>query len=229
MVLSEVDGNSITGICFVGYRNRTIRSSLVLVPVAILSFGVSVFFAFKGALNLNRIKRSTTNSEESKKLSSHILGFCFRTMLIVFFIFAFFVFESYEVRNTELWTKSLNDLIMYEKFFFEFYLFDRIMAKFLEFKFFRYFRCRIKESHLGDMTKCKLQNHPSVAVLQLRLLCLFCVNLVTSSWCWTWPALKTWKRFIRKFVPICFFKYIVYILNHGNHTIEDFFHDQIDL
>lgn len=113
MVLSEVDGNSITGICFVGYRNRAIRNGLVLVPVAILTFGVSVFFSFKGGLNLNRIKRSTSSIDESKKLNSHILGMCFRTMLVVFFILVFFIFETYEVRNTELWTKSLNDFIMY--------------------------------------------------------------------------------------------------------------------
>lgn len=112
MVLSEVDGSSITGICFVGYRNRAIRNGLVLVPVAILTFG-SVFFAFKGGINLNRIKRSSTSSEESKKLNSHILGMCFRTMLVVFFILAFFIFETYEVRNSALWTKSLNDYIMY--------------------------------------------------------------------------------------------------------------------
>lgn len=111
MVLSEVDGNSITGICFVGYRNRAIRSGLVLVPVAILSFGV-VIFSFKGGFNLNRIKRSTSSSDESKKLSSHILGMGIRTMLVIFFIFAFFVFELHEVHNAELWNKSLNDFIM---------------------------------------------------------------------------------------------------------------------
>lgn len=113
MVLSEVDGNSITGICFVGYRNRAIRSGLVLVPVAILTFGVSVFFSFKGGINLNRIKRGSSSTEEAKKLNSHILGMCFRTMLVVFFILAFFIFETYEVRNSEIWAKSMNDYIMY--------------------------------------------------------------------------------------------------------------------
>lgn len=38
-------------------------------------------------------------------------------MLVVFFLFAFFMSESYEVRNAELWAKSLNDLIMYVKCF----------------------------------------------------------------------------------------------------------------
>lgn len=34
-------------------------------------------------------------------------------MLVVFFLFAFFMIDSYEVRNAELWAKSLNDLIKY--------------------------------------------------------------------------------------------------------------------
>lgn len=49
------------------------------------------------------------------------------------------------------------------------------------------------------MTLCKMHNRPSVALLQLRLICLFSVNLVISSWCWTWPTLKTWNRFIKKY------------------------------
>lgn len=50
------------------------RSGLVLVPVGILSFGVSVFFSFKGILNLDRFKRGSNSDDESKKLNSHILG-----------------------------------------------------------------------------------------------------------------------------------------------------------
>lgn len=61
------------------------------------------------------------------------------------------------------------------------------------------FRCKIKGSHSNFGAKCRLQNRPSVAVLQLRLLCLFGVNLLISSWCWTSPALKTWTQFIRKY------------------------------
>lgn len=112
MVLSEVDGSSMYGICFVGYKNRAIRSALVLGPVGILSFGVSVFFAFKGCSNLNRIKRATMNTDESKKLNAHILGTGIRHLLVIFFIGAFFVFDSYEVRNAALWEISLRDYIM---------------------------------------------------------------------------------------------------------------------
>lgn len=69
IVLSEVDGNSITGICFVGYRDRAIRTALVLIPVGILSFGV-IFFSFNGILNLDRFKRGSSSNQESKKLNS---------------------------------------------------------------------------------------------------------------------------------------------------------------
>lgn len=201
MVLSEVDGNSITGICFVGYENRAIRSGLFLVPVAILTFGFSVFFSFKGVFNLNRIKRSTTSAKEMKTLSSHILGMGIRTMLIVFFIFAFFIFENYEARNSKIWAKSLDDFIVYVNVILEiiFTFFIHFLHSLISSHSFT-FRCKIKESYIGDMSICKMHSRPSVAVLQLRLICLFCVNLVVSSWCWTWPTLKTWNRFIKKYV-----------------------------
>lgn len=111
MVLNEVDGNSIVGICFVGYRNRPIRIALVDVPIGILA-SISVFFTSKGAFNLNRIKKCTNSNTESKKLDSHILGMGIRTMLAVFFIFAFFLFESYEIRNSDMWSESLRDFIV---------------------------------------------------------------------------------------------------------------------
>lgn len=111
MVLNEVDGNSILGICFVGYRNRSIRIALFDVPIAILIL-FSGFFSSKGVLNLIRIKNATSSSNESKKLSSHILGMGVRTMVIVFLIVAFFAFENYEIRNANTWAGSLTQFIM---------------------------------------------------------------------------------------------------------------------
>lgn len=96
-----------------GYKDRAILTGLFLVPVAILTFGFSVFFAVKGIFNLNRIKRSTTSTKEMNTLSSHILGMGIRTMLIVFVIFVFFIFDYYEARNSHIWDKSLDDFLMY--------------------------------------------------------------------------------------------------------------------
>ena len=47
MALGEIDGNSVTGICFVGYANDEYRAGFLLVPVAI-ALAVGTAFLFKG-------------------------------------------------------------------------------------------------------------------------------------------------------------------------------------
>lgn len=60
------------------------------------------------------------------------------------------------------------------------------------------YSCKITSSYSSEPHTCKLKSRPSVVRLQLRLFCLFAVNLVISSWCLTRPAFRTWNRFIRK-------------------------------
>lgn len=62
------------------------------------------------------------------------------------------------------------------------------------------FSCKIKSTYSSELqSACVLKNRPSVAVLQLKYLCLFGASLVTSSWCWaSVPTYKTWIRFFRK-------------------------------
>ena len=47
MALSEIDGNSITGICFVGYFNHSVRVAFLLVPL-ILAMLFGGFFLLRG-------------------------------------------------------------------------------------------------------------------------------------------------------------------------------------
>lgn len=111
MALSEVDGNSITGICFVGYRNHTIRIALVLLPVGVMSF-ISFLFSVRGILQLHDIRKNASNGDESNKLQAIILRMGIRTILSLLCIVGYFVFQAYEFRNTEIWAESLNDLIV---------------------------------------------------------------------------------------------------------------------
>lgn len=111
MALSEVDGNSITGICFVGYRNHTIRIAMVLLPIGLMS-SISFFFSVRGILQLLGIRRNTSNGDESKKLHAIILRMGIRTILSLLCIVGYFVFQVYEFRNSDSWKESLNDLIM---------------------------------------------------------------------------------------------------------------------
>lgn len=65
-------------------------------------------------------------------------------------------------------------------------------------QFVSMYRCKIPSSYSPEPQTCKLKSRPSVVRLQLRLFCLFAINLVISSWCLTRPAFRTWNRFIRK-------------------------------
>lgn len=58
--------------------------------------------------------------------------------------------------------------------------------------------CKILSTYTDVHTACKLENRPSVAILQLQLLCLFGSGIVISSLCWTTSSVDTWKRYIKK-------------------------------
>lgn len=47
MALGEIDGNSVTGICFVGYTNHIVRAWFVLAPVLIVLL-VGGYFLCRG-------------------------------------------------------------------------------------------------------------------------------------------------------------------------------------
>ena len=45
----QIDGDSLSGVCFVGYHNHSVRAGFVLVPVACVLI-VGLFFLIKGDL-----------------------------------------------------------------------------------------------------------------------------------------------------------------------------------
>lgn len=54
MALGEIDGDSITGICFVGNTNRIYRVIFLLAPISAVLF-TSAYFMSKGSFFFNRI------------------------------------------------------------------------------------------------------------------------------------------------------------------------------
>lgn len=58
---------------------------------------------------------------------------------------------------------------------------------------------------------CRLTSRPSVALLQLHLLCWFATGIIMSSWVWTKSSAEAWKRYIRKYV-IHNFIYLIYVI-----------------
>ncbi|XP_055918945.1 protein smoothened [Eupeodes corollae] len=172
MALSEVDGNSTVGICFVGYLNHSIRAGLLLGPLCGVIL-VGGYFIIRGMVMLFGLK-NFANDIKSTSASNKIHLIIVRMGLCAFFTLIFILValacHATEFRNSAAWSESLK----------------------------RYIICRITKSVDDDHVVCKLDNRPSVAVLQLHLICLFGSGIVMSTWCWTPSSVETWKRYIRK-------------------------------
>ncbi|XP_075153385.1 smoothened, frizzled class receptor [Haematobia irritans] len=172
LALSEVDGNSIVGICFVGYRNHAIRSGLLLGPI----LGVIIvggYFIIRGMIMLFGLKHFA-NDIKSTSASNKIhliivrMGIC--ALFTLLFILVSIACHVNEFRHSQLWAESLKD----------------------------YVNCTIFGRFNNEYVQCKIAHRPSVSVLQLHLLCLFGAGIVMSTWCWTPSSLETWRRYLRK-------------------------------
>ncbi|XP_023296961.2 protein smoothened [Lucilia cuprina] len=171
LALSEVDGNSTVGICFVGYLNHSIRAGLVLGPLLGVIL-VGGYFIIRGMIMLFGLKHFA-NDIKSTSASNKIhliivrMGLCALFSLV--FILVAMACHAYEFRHSHEWAESLKDYVV----------------------------CRIF-SPFEEHVKCKLETRPSVSILQLHLLCLFGAGIVMSTWCWTPSSVETWKRYLRK-------------------------------
>ncbi|CAD7078690.1 unnamed protein product [Hermetia illucens] len=167
MALSEVDGNSIVGVCFVGYTNHAVRTILLLGPLCSVML-ISGCFIILGTVKLFGRKIYLTNiksTSASNKIHLIIVRMGLCAVLTFVFIFVSITCHLNEFRNSAEWAESLK----------------------------KYIICKIKRDEL-----CKIENRPSIAMLQLHLLCLFGSGVVMSSWCWTPASIETWKRYIKK-------------------------------
>lgn len=172
MALSEVDGNGVVGICFVGYINQWVRFFLLLVPLClVLLVGGSLLSC--GIVKLVRIKidsKEYISSRQSNRIHSTIVRMSLYTLFIVVFISATIVLHVHEWKNSPEWALSLRDYII----------------------------CRISSSFEGSFETCKMTHRPSVAVLQLHLLCLFGSGIVMSSYVWRKSSVEIWQRFVKR-------------------------------
>lgn len=114
MALSEVDGNSIVGICFVGYVNHPMRAGFMLGPLCgVLTVGG--FFIVRGMIMLFDLKNFATGIKSltvSNKIHLTIVRIGLTTMFAFVFILVAIICQIYEFRNSHLWTEGLRELIM---------------------------------------------------------------------------------------------------------------------
>ncbi|XP_030384342.1 protein smoothened [Scaptodrosophila lebanonensis] len=171
MALSEVDGNGIVGICFVGYINHPMRAGFLLGPLAgvILIGGYCIIRGMVTLFNLKKYTNEIKSTSASNRLHFMIMRMGICGLLVLTFILVVIACHVTEFRHSHEWALS----------------------------FRRYIICRIT-SVFDEHRVCKLENRPSVAILQLHLLCLFGSGILMSTWCWTPSSIETWKRYLRK-------------------------------
>uniref|UniRef100_A0A4Y0BGP5 Protein smoothened n=1 Tax=Anopheles funestus TaxID=62324 RepID=A0A4Y0BGP5_ANOFN len=173
MALSEIDGNSTVGICFVGYLNHPIRGGFLLAPVLCVLL-VGGYFLGRGLLTLIRLRISSKeiiSARASKKIHQTIVRMGICTTFTFIFIVATVVCHVHEFRHSAAWATALRHFIV----------------------------CQITSIFNEDVTNsCRIEHRPSVAILQVHLICLFASGIVMSSWVWTNSTLESWGRYFRR-------------------------------
>ncbi|EDX03200.1 protein smoothened [Drosophila simulans] len=171
MAFSEVDGNSIVGICFVGYINHSMRAGLLLGPLCgvILIGGYFITRGMVMLFGLKHFANDIKSTSASNKIHLIIMRMGVCALLTLVFILVAIACHVTEFRHADEWSQSFRQFII----------------------------CKIS-SVFEEKSSCRIENRPSVGVLQLHLLCLFSSGIVMSTWCWTPSSIETWKRYIRK-------------------------------
>ncbi|CAH1954676.1 unnamed protein product [Acanthoscelides obtectus] len=171
MAIGEIDGDFVTGICFVGVISKAARTGLLLAPLAATMI-VSAYIIARGLLLLIKVKAESEeiiSEHSSRKIRSNIVRMGVFATFMTIFCFITFGYHHYLFQNTELWQNSLRSYIL----------------------------CKL--TNLGfDSSHCKQDSRPSVAMLQLQLLALFGIGLSMASWVWCDSTLHTWGRYIRR-------------------------------
>uniref|UniRef100_A0A182TC12 Protein smoothened n=1 Tax=Anopheles maculatus TaxID=74869 RepID=A0A182TC12_9DIPT len=173
MALSEIDGNSTVGICFVGYLNLPIRGGFLLAPVLCVLL-VGGYFLGRGLLTLIRLRISSKeiiSARASKKIHQTIVRMGICTTFTFIFIVATVFCHVHEFRHSAAWATAFRNFLV----------------------------CQITSIYNEDVTNsCRIEQRPSVAILQLHLICLFASGIVMSSWVWTNSTLESWGRYFRR-------------------------------
>ncbi|XP_012235045.2 protein smoothened isoform X2 [Linepithema humile] len=171
MALGNIDGNSMTGICFVGYANHAARAGFVLGPILLVVL-VGGYFLCRGLYTLIRLKISSQeiiSERASSKIKQTILRMGLFSILTFAAIVITFYCHIYEFQHSWQWHRSFRN----------------------------YMICMITTKY-SDMSECKMDTRPSTGKLQLHLLAPFSAGILMSSWVWTSSTVDTWCRFLKR-------------------------------
>ncbi|KAM8973029.1 protein smoothened [Pelodytes ibericus] len=172
LAIAQVDGDSVSGICFVGYKNYRYRAGFVLAPIGLVLV-VGGYFLIRGVMTLFSIK-SNHPGLLSEKAASKINETMLRLGIFGFLAFGFvlitFGCHFYDFFNQAEWERSFREYVLCEA------------------------NVTIATQTNKPIPECEIKNRPSLLVEKINLFAMFGTGIVMSTWVWTKATIIIWKR-----------------------------------
>ncbi|XP_072257996.1 protein smoothened [Pyxicephalus adspersus] len=172
LAVAQVDGDSVSGICFVGYKNYRYRAGFVLAPIGIVLV-VGGYFLIRGVMTLFSIK-SNHPGLLSEKAASKINETMLRLGIFGFLAFGFvlitFGCHFYDFFNQAEWERSFREYVLCEA------------------------NVTIAAQTNKPIPECEIKNRPSLLVEKINLFAMFGTGISMSTWVWTKATIIIWKR-----------------------------------
>ncbi|XP_018421483.1 PREDICTED: smoothened homolog [Nanorana parkeri] len=172
LAVAQVDGDSVSGICFVGYKNYRFRAGFVLAPIGVVLI-VGGYFLIRGVMTLLSIK-SNHPGLLSEKAASKINETMLRLGIFGFLAFGFvlitFSCHFYDFFNQAEWERSFREYVLCEA------------------------NVTIAAQTNKPIPECEIKNRPSLLVEKINLFAMFGTGIAMSTWVWTKATIIIWKR-----------------------------------
>lgn len=170
--LNLVEGDYLSGVCFVSDVKPVYRGLTVLLPL-LLTVGISAFYIFntlrslKAALGTNNADKTKTSLTVTKSM----LRICVSTGLLYLCSLYTVGYAIYSFLNQDLWEKSLEDRIHC--------LTKKTVAE--------------EESYVHE---CSLKQGPSYTLISIQILCLVFASIAVLVWMLPGEIYRIWKQTI---------------------------------
>ncbi|GAB6025121.1 hypothetical protein CHUAL_010547 [Chamberlinius hualienensis] len=180
LAIAEVDGDSVNGICFVGYDNVIVKVGFVLLPIFACACTGEILL-IKGLIVLVKLKLGSDDIisvKASAKIRETIARLVAFATIVFITVLTGFIGHIYQYIYRDEWDSSLRNYIMCKS--------NLTSSHFNETAF------------KDEIENCQLESRPNVILIQLQLLLMFGFGVMMCTWIWTASTIETWKRFIQR-------------------------------
>ncbi|XP_046878942.1 smoothened homolog [Hypomesus transpacificus] len=172
LAIAEVDGDSVSGICFVGYKNYHYRAGFVLAPIGVVLV-IGGYFLIRGVMTLFSIKSNhpgLLSEKAASKINETMLRLGIFGFLAFGFVFITFGCHFYDFFSQAEWERSFREYVLCEA------------------------NVTIAHQTNKPIPECTIKNRPSLLVEKINLFSMFGTGIAMSTWVWTKATILIWKR-----------------------------------